>query len=708
MPIQQPNPANLLPGDPAAPEVGEAGREALLHKTGALQDAIRDSVIFSSVATDEKGIIRIFNVGAERMLGYTALEVVGKMTPAELSDSQENIARAAALSQELGTTIAPGFEALTFKAARGVEDIYELSYVRKDGSHFPAVVSVTALRDGERRIIGYLLIATDNTERRKAQAELALKNQSLLDQTFYSRFLKSSANGPLLTTDPRGIITDVNRQMEVLTGYSRDEMIGAPFNKYFADPGRPDAGIQRALIDGKVTDCELVARVREGREKVVTCTASIFNDANHNLQGVFASARDTTERIRFEHELRENSAELARVRVTAETDGLARADLLSSLSHKLRSPLNTILGFAQLIDSDTPPPTLAQTASVEQILRAGWYLLDLITEILDMAQIDSGKMVLSIAPTSLTEVLRECESAVAPQGRKRGITMTFPEATLPYFVDADRARLKQILLGLLTNAIKFNRKNGTVVVGCSFVAAERSIPEQIRVTVQDTGPGLPAARIAKLFQPFNRLPGSRSSHKGTEIGLGMSKRLVELMGGSMGIESKVGKGSMAWFELNATIDPAVTLTSEQHPAVAQGVVQEGGALLTVLHIEDDPANLKLVERLMSRRPQIRLISATEARLGIQMARANQPDLIIMDINLPGLSGTEALRILRADPATAHIVVVALSANAGPHDIALGLRAGFFRYLTKPFHFDQFLEMLDLALESAHHRAVPGN
>ena len=247
--------------------------EALLE-AGALQSAIFNSANFSSIATDEKGVIQIFNVGAERMLGYTAAEVMNKITPADISDPQEVIARAKALSAELGTTITPGFEALVFKASRGIEDIYELTYIRKDGSRFPAIVSVTALRDAQGAIIGYLLIGTDNTARKQVEAERMLLDQRVRDQQFYTRSLIESNIDALITTDPRGIITDVNKQMEALTGCTRDELIGAPFKDYFTDPERAEAGIKLVLGEGKLTDYELTARARDGKETVVSYNAT--------------------------------------------------------------------------------------------------------------------------------------------------------------------------------------------------------------------------------------------------------------------------------------------------------------------------------------------------------------------------------------------------------------------------------------------------
>jgi PAS domain S-box-containing protein len=680
--------------------VTKVRREEALLKTGALQDAIFNSANFSSIATDEKGVIQLFNVGAERMLGYTALEVVDKITPADISDPQEVIARAKALSIELGTPITPGFEALVFKASRGIEDIYELTYIRKDGSRFPAVVSVTALRDAQGGIIGYLLIGTDNTARKQVEAEQQLLDQRLRDQQFYTRSLIESNIDALMTTDPRGIITDVNQQMEALTGCTRDELIGAPFKNYFTDPERAEAGIRQVLRGSRVTDYELTACARDGKKTVVSYNATTVHDRDRKLQGVFAAARDVTERKRFERALQENNIELERAKAAAEKANLAKSDFLSSMSHELRSPLNAILGFAQLINSDSPPPTPSQTASIDQILHAGWYLLELINEILDLAQIESGKLALSSEPTSLAEVMLECQAMIEPQAQQRGIKMIFPKSGIPQFVDADRTRLKQVLINLLSNAIKYNQANGTVIVECAM-----SSPQRTRVSVRDTGAGLPPDMVSQLFQPFNRLGQERGREEGTGIGLVMSKRLVELMGGVIGVESTVGSGSVFWFELDAAPEPHLDADPVENIAAAHTDLLPRGPQRSLLYVEDNPANLKLIEQLIARRPDIRLLSARDGNLGIELARANRPDVILMDINLPGISGIEALRILRDDPVTANIPVVALSANAMPRDIEKGLQAGFFRYLTKPIRVNEFMETLEAALEFAGREAV---
>jgi PAS domain S-box-containing protein len=675
------------PADSAA-GLREVRRQEALLITGALQNAILNSANFSSIATDEKGVIQIFNIGAERMLGYAAAEVINKITPADISDPREVIARAKELSAELSTPIQPGFEALVFKASRGIEDIYELSYIRKDGSRFPAVVSVTALRNAESAIIGYLLIGTDNTARQQVEEERKKLDQRLRDQQFYTRSLIESNIDALMTTDPSGIISDVNKQMEVLTGCTRDELIGAPFKNYFTDPERAEAGIKLVLSEKKVTNYELTACARDGKQTLVSYNATTFYDRDRTLQGVFAAARDVTESKRL-------NTELEGAMLLAEKANLAKSEFLSSMSHELRSPLNAIIGFGQLLESDSPPPTNSQKESIAQILHAGWHLLKLVDEILDLAKIESGQVPMLKEPVSLTEIMFDCQGMIEPQAQHRGVSMTFPLFEIPHFVLADPTRVKQVLINLLSNAIKYNVKSGAVDVTCG-----ESAPGRIRVSIRDTGAGLSPEQLPQLFREFNRLGQENGGEEGTGIGLVVAKRLVELMGGTIGVESTVGTGSVFWFELISASIYGRPVARGGTTASARRHLPRKASQRTVLYVEDNPANIKLVEQIIARQPNISLLTAVNGDSGIEIARAAQPAVILMDINLPGISGIEALRTLRGDPETAHIPVLAVSANAMPLDIVKGLEAGFFRYITKPIKINEFIEALDVALEFA--------
>jgi PAS domain S-box-containing protein len=516
----------------------------------------------------------------------------------------------------------------------------------------------------------------------------------LRDQQFYTRSLIESNIDALMTTDPAGIISDVNKQMELLTGCTRDELIGAPFKNCFTDPARAEAGIRRVLNENKVTNYELTARARDGRETVVSYNATTFHDRDRTVQGVFAAARDITERQLLDRALQDTNIALEAAKSAAEKANLAKSDFLSSMSHELRSPLNAILGFGQLMEAGPPLPDPAQKENIDQILQAGWYLLELINEILDLSLIESGRLSLSPESMSLADVLADCQAMIEPQAQSCGIRMQFPAPGSPLYVKADRTRVKQLIVNLLSNAIKYNRAGGSVEVSCDTRTAER-----VRVSFRDVGQGMSAEQLTQLFQPFNRLGQEAGAVEGTGIGLVVCKRLVELMGGSIGVESAVGVGSVFWIDLIAASPPRLHLTAgdEATRPLAAVALPVGSGQRTLLYVEDNPANLMLIEKLIARRPDLRLLTATDGNRGIEIARAAHPDVILMDINLPGISGVEAMKLLAKDPATAKIPVVALSANAMPHDIARGLSAGFFRYLTKPIKVNEFMDTLDVAL-----------
>jgi CheY-like chemotaxis protein/anti-sigma regulatory factor (Ser/Thr protein kinase) len=282
----------------------------------------------------------------------------------------------------------------------------------------------------------------------------------------------------------------------------------------------------------------------------------------------------------------------------------------------------------------------------------------------------------------------ECQAMVETQAQKRGVRLSFPRFDEPCFVHADRTRLKQVLINLLVNAVKYNRPEGTVTVSCRTLESGR-----IRIGIADTGHGLPADKLEQLFQPFNRLGREDGNEEGTGIGLVVTKRLIERMGGSIGVKSVVDAGTTFWIDLIATAPPKVDFAGSE-PTTLVPTRASPGARRTLLYVEDNPANLKLVAQLIARRPDLRLLTATEGQRGIEIARAARPDVILMDINLPGISGIQAMQMLREDPVTAHIPIIAISANAMPRDIEKGLKAGFLRYLTKPIKVAEFMQALD--------------
>lgn len=440
---------------------------------------------------------------------------------------------------------------------------------------------------------------------------------------------------------------------------------------------------QNALENGKEFKVEHRLRcASDGSYRWYISRVAPLKDANGNVVKWFGTSTDIEEQ--------------KRAQAKAERASRAKSDFLSSMSHELRSPLNAILGFAQLMASDSPPPPPSQQASIEQILKAGWHLLELINEVLDLAKIEAGLASLSPEPVSLADAMSECHSMVEPQAQKRDIRMCFLPFERPCFVYADRIRLKQILINLLSNAIKYNREHGEVEVRWLETGQDR-----VRISVQDNGMGLPPDRLAQLFQPFNRLGQEAGPEEGTGIGLVVAKRLVELMGGTIGVESTVGAGSIFWFELGSASAPDLTGTRPV-PAAAPEATSEVGtrsntSLHTLLYVEDNPANLDLVEQIIERHSDMRLLTAVTGHLGVELAHTERPDVIEMDIHLPDMSGFDVLARLRLDPVTAHIPVVALSANAMSRDIEHGMRAGFLRYLTKPIRLDEFMDAISLAL-----------
>ena len=400
------------------------------------------------------------------------------------------------------------------------------------------------------------------------------------------------------------------------------------------------------------------------------------------------------------------NAELANANEEARSANQAKSAFLSSMSHELRTPLNAILGFAQILTSDVLPSTLEQKKEfANHILKSGRHLLTLINEILDLAKVESGTITLSMEPVALSDALLECRTMIEPIAATRKVRVLFPDVD-GAVVMADRTRLKQVMLNLLSNAVKYNRDEGAVVVTC-----EHPTPSRLRLSVQDTGQGLNPEQLAGLFQPFNRLGQEGGAQEGTGIGLVVTKRLVELMGGEIGVTSSPGVGSVFWIELASTaplksalntgmaVLEAATASLAQAPAAVVGADDQDAPQLPhlLLYVEDNPANLRLVEEIVAFRRDLRLISAPDGHLGLQLARAHRPEVILMDLNLPGMSGFEVLKQLRSDPETAAIPVVALTANAMPRDVERGLAAGFYRYLTKPIDIDKFTEAINSIL-----------
>jgi len=652
----------------------EARRQDALLKAGALQSAIFNSANFSSIATDAKGVIQIFNVGAERMLGYAAADVMNKITPADISDPQELIARAKELSAELETSIAPGFEALVFKASRGIEDMYELTYIRKDGSRFGAVVSVTALRDAQDAIIGYLLIGTDNTVRQQVEEERQKLDQRLRDQHFYTRSLIESNIDALMTTDPRGIITDVNKQTEALTGCTRDELIGAPFKNCFTDPQLAEAGIKRVLNEGKVTNYELTARARDGKLTVVSYNATTFHDRDRSLQGVFAAARDITERKQYEESLREATHK-------AEQANRAKSEFLANMSHEIRTPMNAVIGLSYLLGQTSLDAQ--QLAFLAKVQLASKSLLVVLNNVLDLSKIEAGELIVESTTFSLPGLLNELTDVMAVQADAKRIAFAIDvEDDLPAALEGDATRLTQILTNLVSNAIKFTESGSVRLRVHRLAATSRRVT--LRFVVSDTGIGIAPEVQARLFAPFAQADASITRRfGGTGLGLSIVKRLVNLMGGEVSLDSTPGVGSEFKVMLDfALASPEALARLEATPAAAGQRALLG---LRVLVVDDSDINLDVTKRILELEgAQVRLAGNGQDAFELLQAEPRAIDVVLMDVQMPVLDGHDATRRIRVELALTDLPIIALTAGALSSERQRAAAAGMDDYIIKPF------------------------
>ncbi len=678
--------------------------EALL-KAGALQSAIFNSANFSSIATDAQGVIQIFNVGAERMLGYPAVEVVNKITPADISDPEEIVARASALSIEFAMPIAPGFEALVFKASRGIEDIYELTYFRKDGSRFPAVVSVTALRDAQDAIIGYLLIGMDNTARKQVEEERTKLDQRLRDQHFYTRSLIESNIDALITTDPRGIITDVNKQTEMITGCTRDELIGAPFKNYFTDSRRAEAGINQVLTQGSVRNYELTVRSRDGKLTEVSYNATTFHDRERVLQGVFAAARDVTDLKLFEQALQLKNAEL-------EDASRMKSEFLANMSHELRTPLNAIVGFSEVLrDGLVGELTDQQRGFIGDIFGSGKHLLSLINDILDLSKVEAGKMMLDLEPAPVAALCANSLSIIREKAAARDIRLEMDAPAELGLLQADARKVKQILYNLLANAVKFTAEGGHVMLAASrvpsaevgqlngswrgrgFPLAKTASTEFMKFSVTDSGIGITAEGMERLFKPFSQIDsGLARKFEGTGLGLAMVKILTELHGGSVAVESAVGEGSRftVWLPVQPLESSAVATV--RTPSERQTAPTAGERIALV--VEDDFKSAELI-RVQLEAEGFKVLHAASAEAGLVLAMQHSLSLVTLDIMLPNMDGWDFLNCFKQEEALRRIPVVIISIVA---DRNKGFALGAAAVIEKPISRQELYESLvDLGL-----------
>ena len=545
------------------------------------------------------------------------------------------------------------------------------------------------LPDGSTVWYGYI---ADVTESKQSELALRIKDSAIA----------ASING-IAFADLDGRLTYVNRAFLDLWGYAREEdVLGRPAIDFWVDPD--EASLVLALM--KTEDSwsgELAARRADGSTFEVLLMATAIRDSSGRPLQLMGSFMDVTERKNAEAALKRlneelegrveaRTVELVEARDEAERASLAKSEFLSRMSHELRTPLNAILGFSQLLESDPEQPLSAiQHDNVQEILRAGEHLLELINEVLDLARIEAGKLSVSTEAVPLMPLIEESLTLIQPLAEQRGIRVVEGGRDCGEHVHADRVRLKQVLVNLLSNAVKYNREQGTLGIVCV------SEGDSIQVRISDTGMGLSTEQQARLFAPFERLDADKSAVEGTGIGLALSKRLVEVMHGEIGVESRPGVGSTFWVRLPLVDGHAELAAPAARTDQAETAGIAGGQRHDVLCIEDNPANLRLIERILARREDVRLLTAGTPTLGLELAVAHRPALILLDINLPEMDGYEVMQCLRESAATRDIPVVAISANAMPKDLARGRAAGFKEYLTKPLQVERLLQVLDAVL-----------
>ncbi|MFI3120838.1 MAG: ATP-binding protein [Methylococcaceae bacterium] len=467
------------------------------------------------------------------------------------------------------------------------------------------------------------------------------------------------------------------------------------------DSNAVNAAYSRSLETQKPYEITHRLLMPDGRIKYVTERCVSYFDAEGKPLRSAGTVQDVTELKQAELALKQLNEELEQ-RVQQRTDLLqhakeeadrannAKSEFLSRMSHELRTPMNAIMGFAQLLESDRETPlTPDQADNVREINHAGLHLLELINEVLDLARIETGRIELSLEPVEMRSLIGECKALLQPLSSERGIELTL-NIDGTGTVQADRLRLRQILLNLLSNAVKYNCDKGSVQISCEPVAEDRA-----RISVRDSGRGIAAEALQRLFKPFERIESAYDGIEGAGIGLALTKRLVEAMNGSIGVESVIGQGSTFWFEL-----PSAEATDYSPSSVRADTAMQNTyvATHTVLYVEDNPANLRLVRKIIATHTGLLMLDARTAEEGLAVAIAQHPNLILLDINLPGMSGFEVLRHLQDNPATCAIPVIAISANAMERDIKKGLAAGFTDYLTKPLDILKLLSLLDTLLK----------
>jgi PAS domain S-box-containing protein len=636
-------------------------RDALIaseQRFRLIVDSIADHAI---VMLDPEGRVVAWNAGAERIKGYSAEEIIGRhfsvFYPSELVEAghpQDELeaALSAGRYQEVGERL------------------------RKDGSRFWADVTLAPVRDDAGELRGFAKITRDITERRQTE-------EALRESEGRFRLLAENSRDVIRLYDADGMIRYASPSCLAVLGYEPDELIGRLATEFAHPEDAAEQDERRQRLLASHGDSTITYRSRRKDGGYVWLEASVR--ALHDEQsGAFAgfqeAARDISER-------KEGEAVIARAREEAEQANNAKSEFLSRMSHELRTPLHAILGFGSLLEREALRPE--QSDHLVQIMKGGRHLLNLIDEVLDISRIERGELTLSLEPVHAGQVIQETLDMTAPLAAAHSVTVRVPVADSGnVHVLADRQRLKQVLLNLVSNAIKYNREGGEVSLAYAPVGSA-----SVRIDVADTGTGIAATDIARAFNAFERLGAEASDVEGTGLGLALSKRLVEAMDGEIGVQSELGKGTRFWVEFAAAAAP----DARRAPSVGEMATRRAaipGPARTVLYIEDNPSNVQLAEAILTERPEVTLIATAQGDLALELAREHRPALVLLDLNLPDVSGEEVLRRFRADPRLADTPVVMVSADATHGQVERLLAKGADDYLTKPFGVDEFLAVID--------------
>lgn len=660
-----------------------------------LSQAVEQSPVIV-VVTDLNGTIEYVNPAFTEVTGYTYEEAIGQNPRILKSGKTDNNTY-----HDLWSSITSG------KQWQG-----EWMNKKKNGELYWESVVITPIQNEQNQTTNYVAVKQDITQRKSAEQEIRDLNASLerkieertsqLAETNFSLKKEieerkaisealqikttelenffSVALDLLCIADTNGNFVRVNKAWEGILGYSASDLEKRQFLE-FVHPEDLQATLNAMAELSEqhpILNFTNRYRTKDGDYRFIEWRSS----PSGNL--IYAAARDITERIKAEKETRKAQRE-------AELANMAKSEFLSRMSHELRTPMNAILGFAQLLEMGQLNPS--QRKGVDHILRGGKHLLDLINEVLDISRIESGRLSLSSEPVRLQDVLEEMIDTVAPLAESRAVTVTLIDSPSNYsFVKADRQRLKQVLLNLINNSIKYNRSGGTVNVSTQIIHKSDEA-DVTRIEVSDTGFGISPDDFPKLFKPFERIGAEQTEIEGSGLGLALVKKFVEAMNGKVGVESEVNSGSTFWIELPYTESPLKLMESSSHLNQAENNVSEKTG--TIFYIEDNSSNIELIEQILDlQRPNIRLISNTNGKQAVSMSIDHKPDLILLDLNLPDMHGSDVIKLLKNNIETKTIPVVVISADAMPKQLDVLLQSGAKEYLTKPLNIVEFLNVID--------------